>query len=34
MQDIIFLVATVVCFAVAIIYVVGCDRMKAGNTNA
>jgi hypothetical protein len=24
----------VVCFAVAIIYVVGCDRMKAGNTNA
>jgi hypothetical protein len=34
MLDLIFLAATAVCFTVAIIYVSGCDRLKAGNSNA
>lgn len=29
MNDILFLVSTVLCFAVALLYVTACDRLKA-----
>ncbi len=33
MFDLLYIVATGICFAVALLYVAGCDRLKAGSTH-
>ncbi len=33
MLDLLYLAATAICFVVAIAYVAGCDRVKAGSSH-